>query len=160
MSEACVIVYGDPEQPERLQEALLAAKDCLQTKSIKVLQSAKLTYLDKNRLGAALLSARGDQIPLTVVCGGTGVGPEDIVPQTVAEIAEYEVPGVGEKLRRESEQYSPAAWIGRGGAWVSGPMVILAIPGSPNAIRESLEIAAPLLPKLFKARRGQCDKRP
>jgi molybdenum cofactor synthesis domain-containing protein len=94
-----------------------------------------------------------------VVSGGTGLGPRDLTPQAVAGIADYEVPGLGELLRRESEKYSRNAYLSRCGGWVLGQKLVLAVPGNPKAAVEQLGILEDLLPHVILSLRGECKHR-
>jgi cyclic pyranopterin phosphate synthase len=77
-------------------------------------------------------------VALVITSGGTGIGPRDRTPETLAGWAEREVPGFGEWMRAESARYTPAAWISRGGAWIKNRMLVIALPGSPKALAELL----------------------
>jgi len=98
-----------------------------------------------------------ESVDLIVVSGGTGLGSRDHTPQVIAHYADYEIPGFGEMMRAESKKYSPKALLSRCGAWVIGTQLILAIPGSPKATREHLEICHELIPLALKALKDQCE---
>jgi molybdenum cofactor synthesis domain-containing protein len=98
-----------------------------------------------------------DSFDLIVVSGGTGLGTRDHSPQVIARYADYEIPGFGEIMRAESRKFSPKAFLSRCGAWVIGTQLILAIPGSPKATREQLDICRELIPAALKALKNQCD---
>lgn len=100
-----------------------------------------------------------DRLDLIVVIGGTGLGPRDITPQTVSKLADYEVPGFGELMRRESEKYSLNAHLSRCGAYVKGSALILSLPGNPKAAVEQLDILSDLIPNAICAIRGECKHR-
>ena len=96
---------------------------------------------------------------LIVVSGGTGISPRDITPQTLEDYCDYDVPGLGEYLRRESFQFSANAFLSRCGAWVSGNTLILAVPGNPKAVVEQLDILKDMLPHALNAVKGTCQHR-
>jgi molybdenum cofactor synthesis domain-containing protein len=96
---------------------------------------------------------------LVVISGGTGIGPRDVTPQTMARHCDYEVPGLGEMLRRESLKYSLNAYLSRCGGWVKGRTLVLALPGNPKAVTEQLAILEDLLPHAVEAARGACAHR-
>lgn len=98
-----------------------------------------------------------DSMDLIVVSGGTGLGPRDHSPQVIARYADYEIPGFGEIMRSESRSYSPKALLSRCGAWVIGTQLIIAVPGSPKATKEQLDICRDLIPAALKALKNQCD---
>lgn len=92
-----------------------------------------------------------------VVCsGGTGITPRDVTPQTLARCCDYEIPGFGELLRRESMKITSHAAFGRGGAWVKHHKLILALPGNPKAVTEQLDMLRDILTPALFALKGQC----
>ncbi len=48
-------------------------------------------------------------------------------------------------FRSESRHYTPLAWLSRARAVRIDRMLVVALPGSPRAARQGLEILAPLL---------------
>jgi molybdenum cofactor synthesis domain-containing protein len=91
-----------------------------------------------------LCDARGVQ--LIVTSGGTGLAPRDRTPQATAAILDYEVPGIGEAMRAASAPLVKTAMLSRAIAGVRGATLIVNLPGSPKAVRETLGIVGPVLP--------------
>lgn len=112
-----------------------------------------------NDLTNAVSQAISNKADLIVISGGTGLGPRDLTPQTLEKICDYQIPGFGELLRKESLKYSLNAYLSRCGAWLKDRCLILALPGNPNAVREQLDILADILPHALKAIVGKCDDR-
>lgn len=69
--------------------------------------------------------------------GGTGLSPRDVVPEVTLEVSDREVPGIGEKIRAESLKITNRAMISRGTAGQRGSTLIINLPGSEKAVRES-----------------------
>ncbi|MBI5500941.1 MAG: MogA/MoaB family molybdenum cofactor biosynthesis protein [Deltaproteobacteria bacterium] len=90
------------------------------------------------RLKSQLARWAKDGVDLVLASGGTGLGPRDLTPETLAAWADREVPGIGEWMRLESAKHTSAAWISRGGGWQKGKMLVVALPGSPRALQEIL----------------------
>ena len=87
----------------------------------------------KNALGSADLDA-------AVFCGGTGIAPTDITIETVAPFLEKTLPGFGEVFRHLSyNKVGSAAILSRAVAGVAKGKALFCIPGSPEAVRFSLE---------------------
>ena len=82
---------------------------------------------------------------LVVTTGGTGLGPRDVTPQVTSLLIDYQVPGLGELMRRAGESSTPMAALSRGVAGVRGQALILNVPGSVNGATESLEAVIPVL---------------
>lgn len=78
---------------------------------------------------------------LVLVTGGTGPGPRDLSVETVREVAEKELPGLGELHRHISmESVGYAAFLSRTTAFVVGESLVMVSPGSPDAVEKALEI--------------------
>ena len=78
-------------------------------------------------------------------CGGTGLGPRDVTPEATGDIAERPVPGIAEYLRSQSLLVTPRAMLSRGTAAQRGTTLIINLPGSEKAARESFGFVAPQL---------------
>ena len=76
---------------------------------------------------------------LIVTTGGTGPAPRDVTPEATLAIADREMPGFGEQMRRISLEFVPTAILSRQVAVVRGRTLIINLPGQPKSIRETLE---------------------
>jgi molybdopterin adenylyltransferase len=76
---------------------------------------------------------------LVVTTGGTGPAPRDVTPEATLAIAEREMPGFGEQMRRISLEFVPTAILSRQVAVIRGRALVLNLPGQPRSIRETLE---------------------
>ena len=99
----------------------------------------------EDRISDAVVAAVVDGADLVVTTGGTGLGPRDVTPQATSLLIDYEVPGLGELMRRAGESSTPMAALSRGVAGVRGQALILNVPGSVNGATESLEAVIPIL---------------
>jgi len=99
----------------------------------------------EDRISDAVVAAVVDGADLVVTTGGTGLGPRDVTPQATSLLIDYEVPGIGELMRRAGESSTPMAALSRGVAGVRGQALILNVPGSVNGATESLEAVIPVL---------------
>jgi len=70
--------------------------------------------------------------------GGTGVGPRDITPDTVAPLCDKLIPGIMENIRTKFGAEKPNALLSRAVAGVAGKTQIYTLPGSPRAVEEYL----------------------
>lgn len=91
---------------------------------------------------------------LIIVTGGTGLGPRDVTPEAVEELCDRLIPGLGECLRKEGAQHISTAWLSRSVGGIFGKSLIIALPGSPAAVREGLTTLTPLLPHALHIVRG------
>ena len=84
-----------------------------------------------------LVDQRGCHLVITT--GGTGPAPRDVTPEATLAVADREMPGFGEQMRRISLEFVPTAILSRQVAVVRGAALILNLPGQPKSIRETLE---------------------
>ncbi|TMD13608.1 MAG: MogA/MoaB family molybdenum cofactor biosynthesis protein [Chloroflexi bacterium] len=99
----------------------------------------------QERICDAIIAAIVGGADLVVTTGGTGLGPRDVTPQATSMLIDYEVPGLGELMRRAGAAKTPNAVLSRGLAGVRGQSLILNVPGSPKGAVESLEAVMPVL---------------
>jgi len=86
---------------------------------------------------------------VVIISGGTGIARRDVTIEAVRPLLEKELEGFGEILRMESyKRIGAAAALTRALAGVRGGRVIIALPGSPDAVATALEIFGPELPHM------------
>ena len=76
---------------------------------------------------------------LVLTTGGTGPAPRDVTPEATLAIADKEMPGFGEEMRRISLNFVPTAILSRQVAVIRKQSLIINLPGQPKSIRETLE---------------------
>ncbi|MBN1886954.1 MAG: MogA/MoaB family molybdenum cofactor biosynthesis protein [Thermoflexales bacterium] len=86
------------------------------------------------------------QLDLVLTTGGTGFAPRDVTPEATRAVIEREAPGLAEAMRAESLRLTPHAMLGRAVCGIRGHTLIVNLPGSPKAVRESLAVILPVLP--------------
>lgn len=94
----------------------------------------KLRYLS-DELGVNLL----------LTSGGTGFSARDITPEATIEVIEKAVTGIPEAIRYYGMQKTAQAMLSRGVAGIRKNTLIINLPGSVKAVRESLEAILPAL---------------
>ncbi|TKJ33805.1 MAG: molybdenum cofactor biosynthesis protein [Planctomycetes bacterium B3_Pla] len=93
-------------------------------------------------------------VDVVLTTGGTGLGPRDVTPEATASVCERMVPGLGELMRAEGLKKTRNAVLSRGTAGVRGKTLVVNLPGSPKAVKESLEIILGVLPHAVKMMLG------
>ena len=91
---------------------------------------------------------------VVLTTGGTGFAPRDITPEATKAIIEREAPGIAEAIRIKSLQITPKAMLSRAVSGIRGKSLIVNLPGSPKAVRESLEFILPVLPHAVEVLSG------
>lgn len=101
---------------------------------------------DRERLAEEMRRiADGGEADLILTTGGTGFSPRDCMPEATMDVAERMVPGIPEAVRAYSMQITPRAMLSRAVACIRKSTLIINLPGSPKAVRESLEFLIPPL---------------
>jgi molybdenum cofactor synthesis domain-containing protein len=146
---------------ERPDESGPAMAEILRANKIDVV-STTLVVDDADQLAAAILEgiAAGANVVLTT--GGTGLSPNDVTPEATRRVIEREIPGIAEALRARSLQKTAHGMLSRAIAGSVGATLIVNLPGSPKAVRESLEVLLPVLPhalELLSGKSGEAGHR-
>lgn len=98
-----------------------------------------------------------EEVDLILTTGGTGLGPRDVTPEATATVIEREVPGLAEAIRAESLKKTPFAMLSRGVAGALGTCLIINLPGSERAARESLAVVIPVLTHAVELLHGHTE---
>jgi molybdenum cofactor synthesis domain-containing protein len=114
---------------------------------------------DRERISEVIIAAASGGIDVVVTTGGTGLGPRDVTPQVTASLVDFEVPGIGEEMRRAGAASTPLAALSRGMAGVRGRTLVINVPGSIRGATESLEAAMPLLAHAVQLLHGDTTHR-
>ena len=118
----------------------------------------KLLPDDQKILSSALLDALGNpNIDSIIVTGGTGISPDDVTVEVAERMFDKKLPGFGEILRRISyDDIGSSAVLTRATAGIVSKKPIFCIPGSPDAVKRSLDkLILPELPHILKHAQGR-----
>ena len=77
-------------------------------------------------------------VDLIITTGGTGFSPRDNTPEATKEVMLREVPGISEMLRYESYKITPKAYLSRGVSGIRNRTLIINLPGSLQAVKETM----------------------
>ncbi len=92
---------------------------------------------------------------LVVTTGGTGIAARDVTPEATRSVADKIVDGIGERMRAEGAKKTPLAALSRGVCAVRAGSLVLNLPGSPVAAKESLEAVIDILPHALELLAGK-----
>lgn len=96
-------------------------------------------------LAGHLRALAGRGVRLCLCTGGTGLGPRDLAPEALHSLGARPVPGLAQMVRALSAQHTPMAWLSRAEVVQLDEMLVFALPGSPRAATQCLQILAPVL---------------
>lgn len=91
---------------------------------------------------------------LVVTTGGTGLSARDVTPEATLEVIDRRIPGIEEAMRAESIKITPHGMLSRSVAGLRGQTLIINLPGSPKAVRETLMVVLPAIPHAVEIIRG------
>jgi len=100
-------------------------------------------------------------LDLILTTGGTGFSPRDWTPEATKAVIERETPGISEAIRLAGMKKTPTAMLSRAIAGILKSTLIINLPGSEKAVRESLEAIMAALPhglEILKGTSGECGK--
>jgi len=87
--------------------------------------------------------ADAGDVDVIFTTGGTGLGPRDVTPEATAPILDKLVPGIAEAMRMDTFGKTPTAILSRAVAGIRKKCLIINMPGSPNGVRECMEVILP-----------------
>ena len=116
---------------------------------------------EQEEVRAALIAWSDEGLDLVLTTGGTGFSPRDWTPEATKGVIEREAPGLAEAMRRAGAEKTPTAILSRAVAGIRGGTLIVNLPGSEKAVRESLTAILTVLPHgvdILKGRTSECAK--
>lgn len=151
---AAVVVCSDSiSQGTKSDSAGKAVIEVLQDYNVKV-NHYQVIPDEKERITACVEELSKDQ-QLLIFTGGTGLSFRDVTPEALEPLLERRIPGIEEAIRAYGQQRVPYAMLSRSVVGTFGNCLIMAIPGSTNGARESMQAVFPHILHVFKILRGQ-----
>lgn len=129
---------------ERTDESGPAMTEVLRASGIEVV-FMDLVRDDIEAIAVSIRRAIAAGANVVLTTGGTGLSPNDVTPEATRVVIEREIPGIAEAIRARSLAKTPHGMISRGIAGSVGSSLVVNLPGSPRAVRESLEVVLPVL---------------
>lgn len=102
------------------------------------------------------------QVNLILTTGGTGFSPRDITPEATLEVCDRNASGIAEAIRAYSMTITPRAMLSRAASGIRKQTLIVNLPGSPKAVKESLGFVLPTLEHglgILRGTAGECARK-
>ena len=140
MKRAAIITARDSGyRGEREDLSGHAIKEILEREGYEVISMDILPDDQVMLAGKMQEIADSEKAELILTTGGTGFSERDVIPEATEEVIERKVPGIPEAIRAYSMTITKRAMLSRATAGIRGKTLIINLPGSPKAVRESLE---------------------
>jgi molybdopterin biosynthesis enzyme MoaB len=78
-----------------------------------------------------------------------------VTPEATLQVCDRLAPGIAEAIRAGSMAYTRNAMLSRAVAGIRGSTLVINLPGSEKAVRESFDIVADQLPHAVRMLRGE-----
>ena len=152
---AAVITLSDSgSRGERTDESGPLAAGILKENGFEILETLILPD-DREKIAKELIRLSDQrQASLIVTTGGTGFSPRDNTPEATMDVMTKNAPGIAEAIRASSLQYTDRAMLSRGVSVIRNSTLIINLPGSPKAEKESMAVFMKCIGHGLKVLRG------
>lgn len=160
--QAAVITLSDKGfRGEREDKSGPLLASILEEQGYEVVESLLLPD-EQSRIEKELIRlSDGRQVDLILTTGGTGLSMRDITPEATLAVATRNVPGISEAIRAYSMGITKRAMLSRGASVLRNRTLIINLPGSPKAVKESMDVILSELGhglKILKGSASECAR--
>jgi cyclic pyranopterin phosphate synthase len=109
---------------------------------------------EKEIIQAKLKTYHAAGFNMVIYTGGTGLSVRDVTPESLEPLLDRRIPGIEEAIRGYGQNIMPYAMLSRSIVGVKGGTLVMALPGSTNGARESMEAVFPEVLHVFGVLKG------
>lgn len=109
---------------------------------------------EKDDIQSKLLEYESQGYNLVIYTGGTGLSVRDVTPESIEPLLDRRIPGIEETIRAYGQTRMPYAMLSRSIVGVKGGTLVMALPGSTNGAKESMDAVFPEVLHVFGVLKG------
>jgi molybdenum cofactor synthesis domain-containing protein len=109
---------------------------------------------DEDQIATQVIQNIDAGVEVIFTVGGVGLDPRDRAAEALYKVCERWVTGLPELIRFKLFDKNPGIVLYRGLAGIRGKSLVVNLPGSPGAVRDSMDVLKPVLRPLVEQLKG------